>query len=239
MNALNVQLRAELCALAEADYRAFAAGLLPGVENVLGVRLPAVQRMAKRLARGDWRAYLADASDASFEEIMLQGLTLAHADAPVREKAPYIEAFVRKMDNWSVCDSFCAALKCAKSEPEETLALIDGYLTSEETFAARFAVVMLLFYGMDAAHLTEALTRLTRVCAQGEAAQTAVAWALSVAYKTDAGKTLAFMDAHDFPPSVCRKAIQKMIELRGVSGEEKAFLREKRRALNARIESIG
>ncbi|EJX03924.1 hypothetical protein EVA_07966, partial [gut metagenome] len=60
------------------------------------------------------------------------------------------------------------------------------------------------------------------------AAQTAVAWALSAAYKKEREKTLDFMDTHDFLPATKRRAYQKMIELSGVTEEEKERLRKLR-----------
>lgn len=44
-------LRAELERLADPAYRAFSSGLLPGVDNLLGVRLPALRRLAGALAK--------------------------------------------------------------------------------------------------------------------------------------------------------------------------------------------
>lgn len=52
-------VRKELQAMAEPDYRAFASGLIPGGTPMLGVRLPALRGLAKRIARGDWRAFSA------------------------------------------------------------------------------------------------------------------------------------------------------------------------------------
>ena len=210
---------------AEEQYRAFACSLLPGVHGVLGVRLPILQRMARELAEEDWRAYLNTARDDSFEEIMLQGLTLARARASLEEKGPYIEHFLPKIDNWSVCDSFCAAFRSAREEPQALLALIDRYLSSEKTYEARFAVVMLLNHAMDAGRLEQALLRLLRVRAPGKSAQVAVAWALSVAYRADPAYTLSFMQQHAFSPFIRKTAFQKMIELRSTGPEEKARLR--------------
>lgn len=45
-------IRAALDALAEENYRKFSARLLPPGEHVLGVRLPALRRLAKRIAAG-------------------------------------------------------------------------------------------------------------------------------------------------------------------------------------------
>ena len=43
--------------LAEPDFRAFMAKLTPNVpkENMLGVRIPKLRKLAKELAKTDWR----------------------------------------------------------------------------------------------------------------------------------------------------------------------------------------
>ena len=229
MNALNAEIRRALEAQAEEDYRVFASGLIPGEEHLLGVRLPALQKLAGRLARGDWKGYLREASDASFEEVMLQGLTLAKAEAPLAEKRPFIVRFLPKISNWSVCDSFCAAFKDARQEPEAALALIDAYLASDRAFEARFAVVLLLHFFVDEARLDGTLERLTRVRAQGEPARMGVAWALSICYKKDREKTLAALCR--FPKEIQKKALQKMMELSAVRDEEKKKLKELKNSL--------
>jgi len=53
-----------MLALAEPAYRDFSASLLPGVGNLLGVRLPHLRRMAREILRGDWRKWLAEAERA-------------------------------------------------------------------------------------------------------------------------------------------------------------------------------
>lgn len=209
----NEALRAALEAAAEPEYRAFSARLLPPGTPLLGVRLPVIRRLARTQAAGDWRAYLDAARDDSFEERMAQGMTLGMVCASLAEKTPYILRFLPKIDNWSLCDSFCASLKAAKSEPEAMLTLIDRCIASPEPYTARFAVVQLLMYYTDAARLKATLARLERVQAREDAAQVAVAWALSIAYKTDPARVLAFIRESGLPARTMRIACQKTLEL--------------------------
>ena len=65
-------IRKLLESMSEESYRRFSASLLPGVDRILGVRLPAMRRLAKQIAANDWRTYLKTAQRNSFEEIMLQ-----------------------------------------------------------------------------------------------------------------------------------------------------------------------
>ena len=74
-----MDIRERLNALADPGYRKFHSGLLPGVEDILGVRSPDLKKLAKEILAGDWRGYLAEASDGSHEERLLQGLVIAGA----------------------------------------------------------------------------------------------------------------------------------------------------------------
>lgn len=96
---------------AEPQFRAFSMSLMPGVSRVLGVRLPKLRKLARELALGDVDRYLQEASDATFEEIMLQGMVIGYAAKDLPKTLARIQTFVPKMDNWSVCDSFCGTLK--------------------------------------------------------------------------------------------------------------------------------
>ena len=88
---INENIHSWLLAQAEEDYRIFTMKLLPGTEHILGVRLPVLRKLAKKLARGEWQEYLTGAADDSMEEIMLQGMTLGYVKASFEEKKPYLD----------------------------------------------------------------------------------------------------------------------------------------------------
>ncbi|MBC8156754.1 DNA alkylation repair protein, partial [Armatimonadetes bacterium] len=56
-------IREQLNELADEKYRVFSSALTPGKENILGVRLPLLQKMAAKIAKGDWKVYLTQASN--------------------------------------------------------------------------------------------------------------------------------------------------------------------------------
>ena len=49
----NGQIKKELLCMAEEEYQKFASSLIPGVRGVLGVRLPALRKLAKQIAKED------------------------------------------------------------------------------------------------------------------------------------------------------------------------------------------
>ncbi len=215
----------DLVSLADPKYRKFAAGLLPGTQNILGVRLPQLRRLAKEFAKGDWRSYLAAASDTTFEEIMLQGMVIGYADGKPEEMFGYIAAFVPKIDNWSVCDSFCAGLKITKQYPEEMWRFLQDYLKSDQEFAVRFGVVMTLWYFIDEDHLNEIFEIFDTIHHDGHYVKTAVAWAVSACYVKMPEKTTQYLAFCRLDEETYTKALQKIIESRCIDQETRTCIR--------------
>ena len=69
---INACIKKKLEEQKEPSFQKFMAKLLPGIDNILGKRLPTLRKIAKQLAKGKWQDYLLLALDDSYEEIMLQ-----------------------------------------------------------------------------------------------------------------------------------------------------------------------
>lgn len=203
-----------LQSLAEPEYQRFALGLLPGMppKRLLGVRLPVLRRLARRIARDGWQTYLNTPIGDTFEEVMLRGMVIGYANIPFAARLLLVESFVPKIDNWSVCDSFCAGLKIAQENPEGVWRFLQRYFEDEREFFARFGIVMLLDYYVDAQHTGAVLAALNRVRAQGQYAKLATAWALAECCAAFPAQTLAALEEQAWDPFVRSKALQKMKE---------------------------
>ncbi len=224
-----MDIRAQLEQYAEPAYRDFSAKLIPGCDEMLGIRLPTLRRIAKEIARGDWRHFLAEAGEGCYEEVMLQGMVLGCVAADAQELLGYVAAFLPKITNWSVCDSFCAGFRLAEREPEAVWAFFAPLFQSEQTYEARAAVVMALTHFLTPDYLDDVLARLETVRHEDRYVKMAVAWALSVAFVKDRGKTLAALQQGAWDDWTYNKAIAKCIESRRVSDGDKAMLRAMRR----------
>ena len=74
----NGLIREHLLKLSENSNKQFAQTLNPGVENVLGLRIPDLRKLAAGIAKSDWETYLSTASTFYMEERMLQGMVLGY-----------------------------------------------------------------------------------------------------------------------------------------------------------------
>lgn len=230
-----VDIRETLFSLAEEDYRVFTAKLLPGVEGVIGVRLPALRKLAKTIAKSDARTYLKQSNADYFEEIMLQGMVIGAYQAPYIEKLSLTREFVPKINSWSVCDSFCAGIKEAgKPENRElTWSFVSGYFRSEREYELRFAVIMLMDYFIIPEYIARVLAFYNSVRHPGYYVKMAVAWALSVCYVKMPERTALFLKDNDLDDFTYNKSIQKMLESYRIPDEDKAVLRSMKRTAPA------
>lgn len=221
----NNSVRIQLESMSEEAYRRFATSLLPGVDHILGVRLPALRRLAKKIVGGDWRAYLEAEHGNSFEECMLQGMVIGYADAPDNERLLLIADFLPLIDNWSVCDSFCSGLKFVHQNRQEVWDFLQKYIESPKEFEVRFAVVMLLDHYICDEYIDAVLSSLSQVVHPGYYAKMAVAWAAAECYARYADQTWKWLCHTELAPFILRKSVQKICESRKVDTEHKKRVR--------------
>lgn len=228
--ATNEEITAYLLENAEEKLRDFSGSLIPGrAAPLLGVRLPKLRQLAKRLAKEDWRNYLESAKDDYMEETMLQGFTLGYVKAEFDELAPYLEKFVKKIDNWSVCDSTCTTLKIARRQPQKVREWLQQYLDSEQEFEVRFAIVMLLAHYITEEYIDDVLEQMNRFRHDGYYAKMAAAWNLSVCFVKFPQKTYRFLEDCSLDDWTYNKAIRKTLESYRVDPEDKDRLRSMKR----------
>lgn len=222
-------VREQLLELAEENYQRFASSLIPNIHNVLGVRLPLLRIMAKAIAKGDWRSYMKHAENDYFEEVMLQGMVIGYVKCELEEKLRYVSDFVPKIDNWSVCDSFCIGLSFVKTNQERVWDFVQPYLLSKEEYELRFGVVMLLHFYVDPVYLPRVFERLDKIQHDGYYVKMAVAWALSICFVKDQQSTLEYLQISSLDDFTYNKTLQKITESNRVDAETKKGIRAMKR----------
>lgn len=214
------KIRKLLEEMAEPDYAKFSGSLLGREAVMLGVRLPKIRELAKKVAKTDGREYLdsmlsdADAAKQEedgckerknqpagypadgimyMEELMLYGMVIGCMKEKLEVLFPYIERYVARIDNWSLCDSFCAGLKQTKKQPEAMWDFLQPYLRSDKEFDLRFSVVMLMDFYVTSEYIEELLQIFDNIQHEGYYVKMAVAWALSVCLVKQWDKSFDYM----------------------------------------------
>lgn len=222
-------VREQIFELADAEYREFHMKLCPGTANIIGVRIPALRKLAKQIAKGNWREYIKDAKDEYYEEIMLQGMMLGNIKTDIEEILKYVTEFVPKIDNWAVCDIFCSGLKITASNMERVWEYIQKYLDSDREFELRFAVVMMLSFYTQEDYIDKVLYLMNEIKHEGYYVKMAVAWLISICYVKFPEKTMNYLKNNSLDDFTYNKALQKIIESLRVDKATKDVIRSMKR----------
>ena len=221
-----LQVRNRLEEMAEKDYKEFSASLIPGVENMLGIRIPILRDMSKKIAKEDWKSCMEWEDTVYFEETMLQGLVLGYAKAPVEEILAYAKKFIPKINNWSINDTFCNNFKIAKKEPEKVWDFLMSYKDSRDEFETRVVAVMLMSHFLTDAYIDRVLTVLGNLHTAGYYTTMGIAWAYATAWAKYPKKTKEYLLRHPIDTETYHKTLRKCLESYRISDEDKNWIRE-------------
>lgn len=220
------EIRADLLSLVDEEYRKFHGGLLPGTENILGVRIPRLRELAKRIAKENWQEYLDAAPRESYEEIMLQGMVIGYAKMAEEERMRRLDAFVPQIDNWAVCDCCLSTYKFMAKNPALWHDYLLQQIEQDTEFSIRFGVVGLMDYFITETYIDELLSIFDGISHEGYYVKMGVAWAVSMCFVKFPRQTELFLADNHLDAFTQNKSIQKIRESYRVPRETKETLKK-------------
>ena len=226
-------IKEHLLQLAERGNKKFTESLNPGVEHILGIRVPDLRKLAARIAKDDWEAYL-DAADTYYmEERMLQGMVLGciRPDADTEVYLHRVTQFVWNINSWSVCDTFKfgGGKKFVEANKDRLWEYLKTWMHAEGEYEIRFGVVMAMQHFIDEEHLDELFSLYDGIRHEGYYVRMAVAWALSACFVKFPERTLAYLKQNSLDKFTYNKALQKITESYRVDAATKEVIRGMKR----------
>lgn len=222
-------IREKLFELQDKTYQEFHGGLCPNVNDIIGVRIPNLRKLAKQIAKENPKEYLEKVPKEYYEEKMLQGLVIGYMKASLEERLKYLDEFVPIIDNWAICDCCTSTYKFTNQYQKEVWEYLKKYLVSNKEFELRFAIIMLMDYYLTEEYIDEVLKIYDNIHHEGYYVKMGVAWALSVCYVKFPEKTMKFLENNHLDDFTYNKALQKMIESYRVEEKVKQQFRKMKR----------
>lgn len=226
------KIKNKLFELADEKYKEFHGGLCPGVNNIIGVRVPVLRNYAKELVKKySLEELWNQIDDEYYEEIMLKGMIIGLSKKEnIDVVFNYIKQFVPKINNWAVCDVFCGGLKITKKYKEEMWNFIQTYIKSEKEFEIRFVIVMILDYYIEEEHLEKDFKIFDSITNKDYYVQMAIAWAVSICLIKFYDETVEYLKKSKLDKFTFNKSLQKAIESYRISEDKKQYLRKMKKA---------
>lgn len=226
--------------------------------HVMGLHSPDMKQLAKRLSREGCDAVMPDgtrracangaellrcfgavpAGTLCYEETVIWGFLINNEKCTLEERFALLAEYIPVLDNWAVCDSFCAHAKwMARADRHLLWAFLQQWFDSRREFEVRFAIVASMTYLLHEEWLDELFRRIDAIslgsieseyatvkgkplCAQQGTVQGAapyyvrmgVAWLLATALAKFPSRTREYAGSCSLPADVVKLYVRKARE---------------------------
>ena len=226
--------------------------------RVMGLHSPEIKAVAKQLSREGGKVVMPDGThlicangaeiirafeaaqseSLCYEETVIWGYLINLEKCLLDKRLAMLGRYVPVLDNWAVCDSYCAHAKwMARADKAVMWAFLERWFDSEREFEVRFAVVVAMCYFLNDEWLDKVFERINgldfgrikskyktnkgkpKVAQQGTVqgaepyyVRMGVAWLLATALAKFPEQTRAFVRSSNLPADVVKLYIRKARE---------------------------
>ncbi len=207
------------------DYKEFNQKLIFTKYKILGIRVPILRKIAKKISHTDIISFLDIVKNDSYEEVLLEGIVISYIkDFDVSIK--YFNKFIRKIDNWALCDIAVSSMKIVNNYKDKYFLQIKNFLQAKDEFIVRVGIVLLLNYYIDLNYLDIIFLLIDNINREDYYINIAIAWLVSICFIKYRDKTYKYLKHNNLNKFTYNKSIQKIIESYRVSKEDKELLRK-------------
>lgn len=218
-------LQQELFALQDLNYKNFHAGLIPTVpkERIIGVRTPQLRRFAAAFyRRPECNSFLANLPHDYYEENNLHAFCIEKMQ-DFESCVAALNLFLPYVNNWATCDSMRP--KVLAKNKSGLLKEIRRWLSSGQVYTVRYGIVSLMTWFLDDDFSENQLEWVATVSGEDYYIQMAVAWYFATALAKQWETALPYLQQNRLSPWQHQKTIQKAVESRRLTTEQKAYLK--------------
>ena len=225
-------IQKRLYSMQDKKYCDFQSALIPSVEKerFIGVRTPDLRAYAKELMKsGEYGDFLDRLPHEYFDELQLHAFMISLVKDFDRCMA-LTEDFLPYVDNWATCDQLSPKVFGKKKDgrlvyKKELLEHIDRWLDSDKTYTVRFGTGMLMQHLLGDEFDVSYMERVANIRSDEYYIRMMVAWYFATALAKQYEEALRVIEGRKLDTWTHNKAIQKAIESRRITPEQKEFLR--------------
>jgi len=211
--------------LQDLKYRGMQIKIIPNLnpESIVGVRTPELRNMAKdSLKTGDYKEFLKELPHKYFEENQMHAFIISGIK-DLNECLEELERFLPYVDNWATCDQMSP--KIFKKHKGELLTHIKEWIRSDQTYTIRFGVGMLMEHFLDEDYDPQYPEMVAGIRSKEYYVNMMIAWYFATALAKQYESVLPFLEKKRLDDWTHNKAIQKCVESRRITEEQKKYLK--------------
>ena len=212
-----------LISIKEDKYKEFHSKLCFTKYEILGIRLPIISKIVKQISKTNYEDFLNLTKSNYYEEVMIEGLVISTIkDELLFDK--YFNKYIHKIDNWSICDSFCNSIDIVKQNPNKYFNLCKELSLSKEEFISRVGLITILNYFIKEEYLKDMFNILDNITSDKYYINMAEAWLVCELYIYYPQETEKYLKNNKLNNFAHNKSISKIRESYRISQETKDYL---------------
>ena len=211
--------------LQDLKYRDMQIKIIPTVEpeSVIGVRTPELKSIAKDILKdGNYKGFLEELPHRYFEENQLHAFIISGIK-DLNECMEDLETFLPYVDNWATCDQMSP--KIFRKHKDVLFSHIKEWVNSEKTYTVRFGVGMLMEHFLDDDFDPLYPELVAKLRSEEYYVNMMIAWYFATALAKQYESILPFIEEKRLDDWTHNKAIQKSVESRRITEEQKMYLK--------------
>ena len=183
--------------------------------NLIEIRVPILKKIAKELAKGNYKEFISIMNHNYHEEVLIHGLILGYIKDPMN----YFDDYIKYMNDWQSCDITISNMKYFKYNQD--INYIKKYLYH------RVGYVILLTYYIKDEYIDELYNIVDNYNSDNYYVKMAVAWLLSYLIIYDKNRAVKYLKKSKLDDFTYNKGIQKAIESKKI--KDKKWLKDLKR----------
>ena len=191
--------------------------------TTFGISIPELKKFAKRISKENYKEFLDNNKNETFELRLLHAFVLGFAKDEVNVLINYFDKFIPFVDDWAVNDSLCQSFKITKKYPEIIWNYLMQYKDSKKEFESRIVSVMLLSHFLNDNYIDKVMRVLDKLNTDDYYSQMGVAWAIATIMGKYPDKCLKYLQSKTchLDKTTYNKSLQKIKESYRVSDQIK------------------
>ncbi|MBQ7242193.1 MAG: DNA alkylation repair protein [Firmicutes bacterium] len=222
---INKYIEKKLFDMQDLKYRSFHLKLMPGVdpESVIGVRTPELRKFSSEIfKREDKEEFLSDLPHKYYDENNLHGFVIEKIK-DYDECVEKIDRFLPYVNNWATCDLMSP--KVFKKHKDRLIADIKKWMSSSQTYTIRFGIEMLMSFFLNEDFKEDYLEMTADISSEEYYVNMMIAWFFATALAKQYESSLPYIENKKLEKWVHNKTIQKAVESRRITNEQKEYLK--------------
>ncbi|MBE6080319.1 MAG: DNA alkylation repair protein [Veillonella sp.] len=229
-----IDITKELLNLQDLDYKAYSGKINPTVpqETIIGVRIPKLRQLAKMLLQDakqldkseptQVKSFFADLPHKYFEEKLLHAILLSEMK-DFNELVEELERFLPYVEDWATCDTISPKI-FAEHRPEAEL-LAYKWIKDSHPYTIRFGICVFMSYFLGDLFKTKQADAIAAIRSDEYYVNMMTAWYFATALAFNYEEVLPYLEKQHLDDWTHNKAIQKAVESRRITAEQKEYLK--------------